>query len=145
MAEFFEVLKNRRSIRKYEEKEVPEEALQKILEAVQWTPSWANTQVWEVVVVKDQGQKEKLQETMGKGNPATKAIVGAPMVLALCGKLKSSGYYKDIVTTKLERLVHVRSWAGRPKYLPGRKRSWTWNRYRWALRHRQSGGGIGGA
>ncbi|MFH1139740.1 MAG: nitroreductase family protein [Pseudomonadota bacterium] len=101
MAEFFEVLKTRRSIRKYEEKDVPEEALQKILEAVRWTPSWANTQVWEVIVVKDQGQKEKLQAALSKGNPATKTVAAAPVVLALCGKLNSSGYYNNVVTTKL--------------------------------------------
>jgi len=35
-----------------------------------------------------------------KGNPAWSAILQAPVVLALCGRLKSSGYYKDQVTTK---------------------------------------------
>ena len=33
-------------------------------------------------------------------NPARKAITQAPITIALCGKLKSSGYYKDQVTTK---------------------------------------------
>lgn len=101
MAELMEVIKGRRSIRKYEEKMVPDDLLNQVLEAVQWAPSWANTQCWEIVVVKETASKQKLQETLGKGNPATKAIVGAPVVLAICGKLKSSGYYKDQVTTKL--------------------------------------------
>ena len=100
MSDLMEIIKGRRSIRKYEEKDVPADLLDKILEAVQWAPSWANTQVWEIVVIKDQAVKEKLQETMGKGNPATKAIVGAPVVLAVCGKLNSSGYYNGQVTTK---------------------------------------------
>lgn len=101
MADFMDILKNRRSIRNYQDKSVTDEQLTTVLEAVQWSPSWANTQVWEIIVVKDQSVKEKLQAAMGKGNPATKAIVSAPVVLALCGKLKSSGYYKDVVTTKL--------------------------------------------
>lgn len=100
MGELMEAIKDRRSIRKYEDKAVPDDLLNQVLEAVQWAPSWANTQCWEIIVVKEQATKEKLQETMAKGNPATKAIVNAPVVLAVCGKLKSSGYYKEQVTTK---------------------------------------------
>ncbi|HBD08464.1 MAG TPA: nitroreductase, partial [Syntrophobacteraceae bacterium] len=62
--------------------------------------SWANTQCWEIVVVKDPAMKAALQETLAKGNPATKAVVDAPVLLTICGKLNSSGYYKDQVTTK---------------------------------------------
>ncbi|RLF61100.1 MAG: nitroreductase [Thermoplasmata archaeon] len=100
MADFMEILKGRRSIRRYEEKEIPEGILTQILEAVQWSPSWANTQCWEVVVVRDAATKEQLKETLTPTNPGGKAVIQAPVVLALCGKLKSSGYYKDQVTTK---------------------------------------------
>jgi nitroreductase len=100
MAELMQVLRERRSIRSYLETDVPEELLQRILEAVQWSPSWANTQCWEVIVVRKPEIKQQLQEILSKGNPATKAIVTAPVVLALCGKLQSSGYYKDQVPTK---------------------------------------------
>lgn len=100
MADIMDVIKGRRSIRRYEDKDIPEELVNKLLEAVQWSPSWANTQCWEVVVVKDAETKQKLQETLGKGNPAGKAMVEAPVVIVMCGKVKSSGYYKDQVTTK---------------------------------------------
>ena len=94
------IIKGRRSIRSYEEKEVAEELLNQLFEAVRWTPSWANTQCWELIVVRDPETKQKLQETISKGNPATKALVNAPVVLALCGKLESAGYYHGQVTTK---------------------------------------------
>jgi len=84
MTDLMEIIKGRRSVRKYEEKDVPEEVLNKILESVKWSPSWANTQCWEVVVIKDDTLKQKLQETMAPKNPATKAITGAPVLLALC-------------------------------------------------------------
>jgi nitroreductase len=101
MPEFIDIIKTRRSIRKYEDRDVPPEALDTILEAVRWAPSWANTQCWEIVVVRDRTVKEQLQATLPpKGNPAVGAMVQAPVVLALCGKLKSSGFYKDQVTTK---------------------------------------------
>ena len=100
MGELMEVIRGRRSIRRFEQEEVPQQALDAILEAVQWAPSWANTQCWEIIVVRDQAAKEKLQATLPKTNPASKAIVEAPIVLVVCGKLKSSGYYKGQVTTK---------------------------------------------
>ena len=86
MSELVLVLKGRRSVRNYQNQEVPEEVLNLILEAVQWSPSWANTQCWEVVVVKDPEIKQRLQETLSQGNPATRAMVEAPVVLVLCGK-----------------------------------------------------------
>ena len=100
MAELMEVIKARRSVRKYEEKDVPEEVLNSILEAVRWSPSWANTQCWEVVVIKDKTIKGNLKESIFPKNPATNAITQAPLLLAVCGKLKSSGFYNNIVTTK---------------------------------------------
>ncbi len=98
--DLLEIIKGRRSIRRYQDKEVPDDAVNKILEAVRWSPSWANTQCWELVLVKDQEIKKALQETMGKGNPAKKSITEAPIVIAMCAKLKTSGYYKGEVTTK---------------------------------------------
>ena len=100
MADVMDVIKSRRSIRRYEDKEIPEEHIQQVLEAVQWSPSWANTQCWEVVLVKDAGMKEKLQEILSKNNPASKGIIQAPVVVALCGKVKNSGYYKGEARTK---------------------------------------------
>ncbi len=100
MTDFLKMLKERRSVRKYEDKDVPAEILNQVLEAVQWSQSWANTQCWEVVVVTDPKVKTGLQETIAPKNPATKAIVNAPVVLGLCGKLNSSGCYDGKVTTK---------------------------------------------
>lgn len=101
MAEFLDVIKGRRSIRKYREEEIPDEVLHKVFDAMRWSPSWANTQCWELVVVKKPENKERLQETITKAvNPAFKAVTQAPVVVALCGKLQSSGYYKGEVTTK---------------------------------------------
>ena len=51
--ELMEAIKKRRSIRKYKPDPIPEEALGAVLEAVRWAPSWANTQCWEVIIIKD--------------------------------------------------------------------------------------------
>ena len=100
MSDFMEIIKGRRGIRRYQDKEIPKEDLNQVLEAIKWSPSWANTQCWEVIVIKDAGIKQKLQEILSTGNPATKAIGEAPVVIAFCGKLERSGYKKGQATTK---------------------------------------------
>jgi len=100
MADFMDIVKGRRSIRRFEDKAVPEDQLNTVLEAVQWSPSWANTQCWEIVVVRDPVVKEQLQAAVPATNPAFKSMVEAPVVLVLVAKLQSSGYYKGQVTTK---------------------------------------------
>jgi nitroreductase len=100
MEKLMDLIKSRRSVRNFEDKELPENFLLTVLESVQWSQSWANTQCWEIVVVKDPSQKEKLQGAVPKANPAHKSVMEAPVVLALCAKKESSGYYKGLVTTK---------------------------------------------
>ena len=100
MAGLIDIIKGRRSVRKYEDMDVSDELVTQVLESVRWSPSWANCQCWEVIVVRDPAKKEGLQETLTKTNPARKAIIMAPVVLVICGKLKISGYYSDKVTTK---------------------------------------------
>ena len=60
--EVFEAIKNRRSIRKYQEKDIPDEIIDKILEAGRWAPSGFNYQPWKFAVIKDKELKAKLGE-----------------------------------------------------------------------------------
>jgi nitroreductase len=94
-----EAIKGRRSIRKYKPDPVPEEALHKVLEAVKWAPSWANTQCWEVIAVQDPKVKSELANALPKGNPALSSMTDAPLILILCGRKGISGYYKGQPST----------------------------------------------
>ena len=51
--DFYDVVTNRKSIRKYTSEKVPEDALKRILEAARWAPSWGNKQCWRLIVVDD--------------------------------------------------------------------------------------------
>ena len=44
-------VRGRRSIRKFKQKEVPQEIIREILEDALWAPSWGNTQPWDFYVV----------------------------------------------------------------------------------------------
>jgi nitroreductase len=97
--ELMEAIKGRRSMRKYRPDPVPEEALRALLEAVRWSPSWANTQCWEVIVVKDPKVKSELAGTLVKTNPALSSMAEAPLVIVLCGKKGVSGFKKGEAAT----------------------------------------------
>lgn len=48
-----DVIKNRRSIRRFTDEPVPEEVVHKILEAGRWAPSGLNNQPWRFAIVTD--------------------------------------------------------------------------------------------
>jgi len=96
----FEAIKNRRSIRRYKPDPVDDKAIEAILEAGRWAPSWANTQCWRFMVVRDPETKAKVVASL-KGirrqdkmsdNPATTACNTVPVIIAVCAKTGRSGY-----------------------------------------------------
>ncbi len=89
----------RRSVRRFTDQDISNEQLKELMEAARIAPSWANTQCWEFIIVRDQAIKEKLAATMPETNPARKATINAPVVLVACGKLGKSGFYKDNAAT----------------------------------------------
>jgi nitroreductase len=58
------VMKDRRSIRSYKSDPVPEEYVEKILEAGRWAPSSANSQPWDFIVVRDIKTKEQIHSVI---------------------------------------------------------------------------------
>ena len=100
MTDLLDIVRQRRSIRKYEETAVPEETLNRILEAVRWAPSWTNCQPWELVIVRNPEVRAKLRETVYPKNPAVKAVGDAPVVIAVCGRTGVSGYYDGKPSTR---------------------------------------------
>ncbi len=60
----FDVLLSRRSIRCYEQKDIPKDVLHKILEAGRHAPSAMNRQPWHLIVLTDQEIKKKLSKGM---------------------------------------------------------------------------------
>lgn len=57
--EFGELVRNRRSIRQYEPRPVPEELIQELLEMIRFSVSAMNMQPWKIKVVSDPETKEK--------------------------------------------------------------------------------------
>ncbi|HEY9073091.1 MAG TPA: nitroreductase family protein [Desulfobaccales bacterium] len=55
-------VKTRKSIRAFKTDAVPKEVITQILETARWSPSWGNTQPWELVVV----QGDKVRQLTGE-------------------------------------------------------------------------------
>ena len=94
-----QAITDRRSIRKFRDEPVTDEALNTVLEAIRQAPSWSNTQCWRIIVVRDKETRAKLSDAlidlkMGAKNPATDAVKNAPVVIAACAERNRSGYYK---------------------------------------------------
>jgi nitroreductase len=97
--DFMKVIQERRSVRKYKDTPVPDEVIREVLEAARRSPSWANTQVWRFIVVKDQSIKERLQETLRPTNPARRAMVEAPIVICIAAQRGRSGFSRGEAAT----------------------------------------------
>jgi nitroreductase len=87
-----EAIRTRRSIRRYLDKPVPEELVQKLLASGMQAPSARNQQPWQFVVIDDRAVLAKIPEIM----PNAAMAADAPLAILVCGDLSletSPGYW----------------------------------------------------
>lgn len=87
-----EAIHTRRSIRKYQDKPVPEELVRKLLGAAMMAPSARNAQPWQYVVIDDRATLDKIPECC----PHAAMVAGAPLGILVCGDRElelSPGYW----------------------------------------------------
>jgi nitroreductase len=72
--ETWDAIRSRRNVREFEDRPIPEEHLDRVLEAGRRSPSSRNWQPWDFVVVTDRGQLEELANVWrGAGHVAGSA------------------------------------------------------------------------
>lgn len=57
---FLDLAKKRRNIRKFKPDPIPDEYVEKMIEAARWAQSGANAQPWEFIVIKDKKTKDEI-------------------------------------------------------------------------------------
>ena len=72
---FEELMKERHSARDFLPKEIPEETLKKIIEVSLDTPSWCNSQPWNVYIVSGKPLEEIKKEWITKNEQKIKIII----------------------------------------------------------------------
>jgi nitroreductase len=101
--DIFEAIRNRRSIRRYKADPVSDKAVQEVLEAAHWAPSWGNTQCWRFIVIRDPKTKSQVADTLYKvkvedtwvDNAAADSIEQAPVLIVVCAEKGKAGCSND--------------------------------------------------
>ena len=87
--DILDVIKSRRSIRRFKSKSVEKEKIQRILEAGKWAPSAGNLQARDVILVTDNNLKNEI----ARAALSQSFISEAPVVFVICAnKMKISRY-----------------------------------------------------
>lgn len=129
--EITQLVKSRRSVRKFKPASVPREVIRVILELARWAPSAHNAQPWRLIVIDDEEVKKRLATEMGKawlsdmhkdGVHRVKAerivkleswdrITKSPVVMIACLTMEDMHKYPDRRRQKAEYLMAVQSVA----------------------------------
>jgi nitroreductase len=96
-----DLIKRRRSIRKYKDEPVSDEDIRALLEAAMAAPSADNLQPWEFVVVQD----ESLRQTLSQTHPWSRMCAGAPVVFAVCVHSRRSNHWIEDASAATENLL----------------------------------------
>ena len=123
-----EALLGRRSVRRYLNREVPEVAIKRVLEAARWAPSPHGRQPWRFAVLRREETKTRLAEAMGEewranlemdGQSAEvvekrlqgsrKRLLDAPVLVLLCLYSEDLDVYPDAVRQQSETMMAVQS------------------------------------
>ncbi len=107
MAEIFEVIKKRRSVRKFTDQPVEKEKIIKIIEAARLSPSASNRQPWRFVAVTDKELLYRVvRESLGIINRWARS---APLIIVGCSVRKSlfSHYIGEAIIRVQYHLIDV--------------------------------------
>lgn len=94
--DIFQVIQDRRSIRKFKDTPVEQTKIEQILKAARLAPSWKNMQCWRFLVLTDAEKRASLLEAFPDDNPGKKAIAMAPVVMVVCADPGESGIENGI-------------------------------------------------
>ncbi|MFX0067537.1 MAG: nitroreductase family protein [Promethearchaeota archaeon] len=82
-------IKERRSIRRFKKKDIEEEKISILLEAMRWAPSAGNRQPWEFIIIKN---KELLSKIASEA-PYGAFIADAPLAIAIVTDPETSRWH----------------------------------------------------
>jgi coenzyme F420-0:L-glutamate ligase/coenzyme F420-1:gamma-L-glutamate ligase len=128
--EFLHHFKHRRSVRRYIEKSVPGELVDRVLDNARWAPSAHNAQPWRFFIIQKQEMKETLAKEMGvrfrtdlinddvqerMAEDRVRASVDrfsrAPVLILACIDMSRMDHYRDAFRQKAEEIMATQSLA----------------------------------
>jgi F420 biosynthesis protein FbiB-like protein len=125
-----ELIRTRRSLRRYLPEPIPQAVIEQVLSAAIWSPSAHNRQPWRFVVLRDSDDREMLAAAMGArlrrdleadGAPSTvidadvsrsyERMTSAPVLVVVCLSMADMDDYPDEKRSRAEYLMAVQSVA----------------------------------
>lgn len=98
-----ELLKSRRSIRKYENKSIEKNQIEELMKCALLSPTSKNSRPWEFIVVQDKDTLEKLSHSKGHGGAFLK---DAPLgIVVLADPSKSEVWIED--ASIASTIIHI--------------------------------------
>jgi len=88
-----DTIMQRRSIFRYTSESVPDEKIASILEAGRWAPSYANTQPWAFITVRESKLRREVSEIVRETMAAHEGIETAPVIIVICVDPKKDEYH----------------------------------------------------
>jgi F420 biosynthesis protein FbiB-like protein len=126
----FDLIKSRRSIRRYTDESIPRSSILRLLEAATWAPSAHNRQPWRFAVITEPAAKDRLARAMGERLQADRTadgddpedigrdvarsyvrLTGAPVLIVVCLTVAEMDTYPDPQRAHNERIMAVQSTA----------------------------------
>ena len=128
MSHLLNALKERRSVRKYQARPVPQELVEDVLAAAGWAPSAHNAQPWRFIVLADPQVKRRLAEAMAKSwaadlakdvvsieletfNLRVERFATAPALVLACLSMEGMTKFTDQKRQSCERDLAMQSFA----------------------------------
>lgn len=88
--DFIEAIKGRRSIRRYQDRDIPDSIIEELLNLALHAPSSMNGQPWHFIVIREDKTKKELVELKNKYCPSEKQMYradflrNAPVIIVIC-------------------------------------------------------------
>jgi nitroreductase len=90
--EFYDVVKVRKSIKKFKNTQINSEKLTRMIDAAMMSPSWKNNSSYKFILVDQKSQLEQISKAiMNKDNSAAQSIIDAPMTAIIVADPEDSG------------------------------------------------------
>ncbi|HIE18267.1 TPA: nitroreductase family protein [Candidatus Bathyarchaeota archaeon] len=129
-SKILQIIKKRRSVRKYSHRNVSKSALLKILEGARWAPSAHNAQPWRFIILTEMEDKKRLAEAMAEEwnkdlikngvsknerdlllEASIECFTQAPIVIVACVSMEEMDKYPDEKRQRFEHLMATQSLA----------------------------------
>ncbi len=126
----FGIIQQRRSIRRYQDRPIPDDVLVRLLEAARWAPSAHNRQPWRMAVLQSAESRHRLAMAMGERlaedlradgvaeeaiardvERSYRRITGAAAAVVLCMTMADMDSYPDAGRQLAERQMAIQSVA----------------------------------